>query len=110
MNQYEVAVLYDPGLEIDLEKGSDKVTQIFKNNGGKVLNIDNWGKKKLAYTINKQDHGIYVFYNVLLPAENVQKIETAFNITDEIIRFLIVRPDLKAMAKAEEAKAQKAKK
>lgn len=110
MNQYEVAVLYDPGLEIDLEKGTDKVSKIFKDNGGKVAKVDNWGKKKLAYTINKQDHAVYVFYTVELPAENVGKVEAAFNITDEIIRFLITRPDLKSMAKAEAAKEKQAKK
>lgn len=110
MNQYEIAVLFDPGLEIDLAKATNKVDKIFKDNGAKVTNTDNWGKRKLAYSIKKQDHAIYVFYSVELPAENVRKIESAFNITDEIIRFLITKPDLKAIAKAEAAKAEKAKK
>jgi small subunit ribosomal protein S6 len=107
LNQYEVAVLYDPGLEIDLEKGSGKVTKIFKDNGGKVVASDNWGKRKLAYPIAKQDHAIYVFYTVEIPAENIGKVEAAFNITDEVIRFLITKPDLKAIAKAEAAKLKK---
>jgi ribosomal protein S6 len=51
-----------------------------------------------------------VFYIVELPATNIQKVESTLNITDEVIRFLITRPDLKAMAKAEAAKAEKAKK
>jgi ribosomal protein S6 len=53
---------------------------------------------------------VYVFYTVEIPAENVRRIEQTFNITDEIIRFLITRPDLKAEAKAEALKADKAKK
>lgn len=110
MNQYEIAVLYHPDLEIDLEKATAKVEKIFKDNGGKVVNTDNWGKRKLAYSIKKQDHAIYVFYTVDLPAENVRKVEATLNITDEVIRFLITRPDLKAIAKAEAAKAEKAKK
>jgi small subunit ribosomal protein S6 len=110
MNQYEIAVLFDPGLEIDLTKATNKVEKIFKDNSGKITNTDNWGKRKLAYPIKKQDHAIYVFYTLELPAENVRKIESAFNITDEIIRFLITKPDLKAIAKAEAAKAEKAKK
>lgn len=110
MNQYEIAVLYHPDLEIDLEKATAKVENIFKDNGGKVVNTDNWGKRKLAYSIKKQDHAIYVFYTVDLPAENVRKVEATLNITDEVIRFLITRPDLKAIAKAEAAKAEKAKK
>lgn len=110
MNQYEIAVLYDPQLEIDLSKAEAKVTKLFTDNGGKVTKTDNWGKKKLAYLIAKHDHAVYVFYTVEMPGEGVKKVESTLNITDEVIRFLIVRPDLKAIAKAEEAKAEKAKK
>ena len=110
MNQYEIAVLFDPQLEIDLTKPMAKIEKIISENKGKVVKTDNWGKKKLAYTIKKQDHAVYVFYTVELPAENVQKVESTLNITDEAIRYLITRPDLKAIAKAEAAKAEKAKK
>ena len=108
MNQYEIAVLYHPDLEVDLEKGSSRVEKIFADNGGKVVNVDNWGKRKLAYPIKKNEHAVYVFYTVELPAENVRKVESTLNITDEVIRFLITKPDLKAIAKAEKAKAEKA--
>jgi len=110
MNQYEIAVLYHPDLEIDLEKGSSKVEKIFADNKGKVTNVDNWGKRKLAYPIKKNESAVYVIYTVELPAEAVRKIESVLNITDEVIRFLITKPDLKAIAKAEELKAFKAKK
>lgn len=110
MNQYEVAVLYHPDLEIDLDKAGQRVEKIFTDNGGNVINVDNWGKRKLAYPIKKNEHAVYVFYIVELPATNIQKVESTLNITDEVIRFLITRPDLKAMAKAEAAKAEKAKK
>ncbi len=110
VNQYEIAVLYHPDLEIDMEKASKKVEKIITDNGGKITKSDNWGKRKLAYTIKKLDHAVYVFYTVDMPGENVGKVEQIFNITDEIIRFLITRPDLKAMAKAEALKAEKAKK
>jgi small subunit ribosomal protein S6 len=110
MNQYEIAVLYHPDLEIDLEKATSKVEKIIADNSGSIVNTDNWGKRKLAYPINKNESAIYVFYTVELPAQNVRKVEAILNITDEVIRFLITRPDLKAIAKAEEAKAEKAKK
>ena len=110
MNQYEVAVLYHPGLEIDLEKGSGKVEKIFADNKGKVVNADNWGKRKLAYPIKKNESAVYVIYTVEMPAENVKKVESVLNITDEVIRFLVTKPDLKAIAKAEAMKAEKAKK
>lgn len=110
MNQYEIAVLYHPDLEIDLEKATSKVEKLIADNKGKITNVDNWGKRKLAYAINESEHAIYVFYTVEMPAENVAKLESVLNITDEVIRFLITRPDLKAIAKAEAAKAEKAKK
>lgn len=110
MNQYEIAVLYHPDLEIDLGKASKRVEKIIADNGGKIVATDNWGKRKLAYPIKKNEHAVYVFYTVELPAGAVQKVETTLNITDEVIRFLITRPDLKAIAKAEAAKADKAKK
>lgn len=110
MSQYEIAVLYHPDLEVDLTKAEEKVTKLFTSNGGKVVATDNWGKRKLAYVIKKQEHAVYVFYTVELPGEALQKIESTLNITDEVIRYLITKPDLKAIAKAEEAKAEKAKK
>lgn len=107
-NQYEVAVLFDPGLEVDLEKATTKVEKIFTDNGAKVANVDNWGTRKLAYKIKKHESAIYVFYTLQMPAANVQKVENILNITDEVVRFLITRPDLKAIAKAEAAKTLKA--
>lgn len=108
MTQYEIAVLYHPDLEVDLSKAEDRVKKIVADNGGKVAATDNWGKRKLAYKIKGNEHAVYVFYTVELPGEAVRKVESTLNITDEVIRFLITRPDLKAIAKAEAAKALKA--
>lgn len=109
MAQYEIAVLYHPDLEVDLTKAEEKVTKIFSDNGGKVTATDNWGKRKLAYPIKKQDYAVYVFYTVEMPGEGVGKVESTLNITDEVVRYLITKPDLKAIAKAEAAKEAKAK-
>jgi len=110
LNLYEIAVLYDPGLEIDLDKASGKIEKIITEAGGKIANTDNWGKRKLAYPIKKNEFAIYVFYTVEAPAEAVAHIEQTLNITDEVIRFLITKPDLKAKAKAEALAAEKVKK
>lgn len=107
MQQYELAVVYDPGLEVDLTKAEDRVKKIVADNGGKIVTSDNWGKRKLAYPINKHDHGVYVFYTALLVPTSLAKIESTLNITNEVIRYLIVRQDEKELAKAEAAKAAK---
>ena len=107
MQQYELAVVYDPGLEVDLSKAEDRVKKIVADNEGKIVASDNWGKRKLAYPINKNDHGVYVFYTVELVPTSLGKIEGTLNITNEVIRYLIVRQDEKELAKAEAAKAAK---
>lgn len=107
MNNYEFAVLYHPDLEVDLSKAETKITKIIEDNGGKVVGTDNWGKRKLAYRIKGHDHAVYVFYAVDIPGEGVQKVEATLNIADEVIRFLIVKPDQKAIAKAESVKAKR---
>ncbi|MHB1864934.1 MAG: 30S ribosomal protein S6 [Candidatus Saccharimonadales bacterium] len=108
MNQYEIAVLYDPDLEVDLTKAEDRVKKIFTDNGGEIKSVDNWGKRKLAYPINHNELAIYVFYTVDMPTEALTKVNASLNITDEVIRFLITKTDLKAIAKAEAEKAKKA--
>lgn len=108
--QYEIAVLYHPDLEVDLTKAEERVTKILADNGGKITATDNWGKRKLAYPIAKNEHAVYVFYTVDMPGEGVKKVEGLLNITDEVIRYLITKPDLKAIAKAEAAREEKAAK
>jgi small subunit ribosomal protein S6 len=109
MDQYEIAILYDSGLEIDLDKATSRFEKIIADNKGKILNSDNWGVRKLAYRIKQHETAVYVIYTVELPAGSVHKVENTLHITDEVIRFLITKPDLKAIAKAEAAKAAKAK-
>ena len=108
MSEYEVAVLYHPDLEVDLSKAEERVKKIITDNGGKVVNADNWGKRKLAYPIKGSEHAVYVFYTTELPGESIQKVEATLNITSEVIRFLITKIDHKALATAEKLKAEKA--
>ncbi len=110
MSSYELAILFDPDLEIDLEKPSQKVKDIISEAGGKVVNEENWGKRKLAYSIKGHDMAVYVFYTADIDPLKIKQIETTLNITDEVVRFLIVKPDLKAIKKAEAIKAAKAEK
>jgi small subunit ribosomal protein S6 len=108
LTQYEVAVLYHPDLEVDLSKAEAKVKKIITDNGGKVVSDDNWGKRKLAYNIKGNEHAVYVFYTVEMPGEAVKKVEGSLNIATEVVRFLVTKPDLRAIAKAEALKAEKA--
>lgn len=110
MSSYELAILFDPDLEIDIETPANKVKGIIEANGGKVIGEDNWGKRKLAYKINGHEMAVYVFFTAEIDAQAVAKIESQLNITDEVVRFLITKPDQKAIEKAQAAKAARAAK
>jgi small subunit ribosomal protein S6 len=109
VDSYELAVLFHPDLEIDLEKANSQVEKLVVEAGGKITETDSWGKRKLAYKIAGHEHAVYVFYTVDLPAAGVKTLNNALNITDEVIRFLITKPDVKAIAKAEAMKVSRDK-
>lgn len=93
---YELTILFHPDLEMDIEKPLKKVAGIIKDNGGKITSQDNWGKRKLAYPIKKQEFAVYVYSEVALPTTNVNKLQAVLNITDEVLRYLLVEQDIKA--------------
>ena len=108
MKDYELTVLIHPDLEADIEKPLTKVRDIIKNAGGEIATEDNWGKKKLAYKINKQDFAIYVYMDVKLPAEAPLKISNTLNITEEVLRYLLVSVDEKGRQLLAEDKKRQA--
>lgn len=106
MKEYELTVLIHPDLEVDLDAPLAKVRDIIKNAGGEITKEDNWGKKKLAYKINREDFAVYVYMDVKLPADAPLKISNTLNITDEVLRYLLVTVDEKGRKALEEAKTR----
>lgn len=104
MKEYELTVLIHPDLEVDLETPLNKIRGIITSAGGEVVSEDNWGKKKLAYRIKKEDFAVYVYFDIKLPADAPLKISKTFNITDELLRYLLVKVDEKNRKILEEAK------
>ena len=104
MKEYELTVLIRPDREAELDKSLDAVKKLVADNGGKLLSEDNWGKKRLAYKIKGEDFAIYVLLNVELPAAAPLKISNALNISNDVIRYLLVKVDEKARAALAEAK------
>lgn len=102
MKNYELTVLVHPDLEMNLEPATTKIKDLIEKNGGKITKEVNDGKKRLAYSIKGQDFAVYCYYEVELPADAPVKIENSLNITDEVLRHLLVTVDerkLKAEAK-----------
>ena len=110
MKDYELTVVFHPDLEMNIDPALDKVKKTIESCGGKITKEEAEGKKRLAYAINGQEFAIYYYFDVALPPEAPAKISSNFNITDEILRHLLVRVDerkAKMQAKAAES-AEKA--
>lgn len=105
MKEYELTVLIHPDLETDLEAPLGVVHKLVTGNGGKIIKEEAWGKKRLAYKIKGQDFALYQYMEVELPADAPLKISNTLNITDGVIRYLLVKADLKGRALLAEAKA-----
>lgn len=87
---YELMVLLHPDLEIDVETPISKVEGLVKAAGGEVTRRDNWGKKRLAYRIARQDFAIYVYFEIQIDPGKVRELENALLITEEVLRHLVV--------------------
>ena len=98
---YELVVLLHPDLEIDAEAPITKIEGLVTTAGGRVIKRDNWGKKRLAYRISKQDFAIYVYFEIELDASKVRELESAVLLTEEVLRHILVTH--------EESKARPAK-
>lgn len=108
MKEYELTVLIHPDLEVDLDAPLQKVRDIVTGAGGEIVSEDNWGKKKLTYKINREDFAVYVYMDVKLPADAPLKISNTLNITDEVLRYLLVTVDEKGRKAIAEDKARAA--
>lgn len=95
MKVYELTVLFHPDLEMNLEPALKKLEKIVSDAGGKIVKTTDDGKKRLAYKIGENEYAIYYFYDVELPADAPKKISDVLNITDEVIRYLLVVKDEK---------------
>lgn len=104
MKEYELTILIHPDLEVDLEAPLTKVRKLITSNGGEIVKEDNWGKKRLAYRIKNEDFAVYVYFDINLPADALLKISNILNISDEVLRYLLVKVDLKGRKALEEAK------
>jgi small subunit ribosomal protein S6 len=107
MKEYELTVLIHPDLEADLETPLTKVRDIIKKAGGEIIKEDNWGKKKLAYSIKREDFAVYICMDLKLPADAPLKISNTLNITDEVLRYLLVTIDEKVRKAIAEAKERR---
>lgn len=94
MNKYELAVVLSAKLE-DEERAAaiEKIKEYITRFGGTVTNIDEWGKKRLAYEIQKMKEGFYYFLQFDGNSETPNELEARIRIMEPVIRYLCVRQE-----------------
>ena len=94
MNKYELAVVVSAKIE-DEERAAvvDKCKALIERFGGTVTNVDDWGKKRLAYEVQKMKEAFYYFTQFDAESTAPIEIESRVRIMDNVIRFLCVKQD-----------------
>ena len=94
MNRYEGVFILKSTLNNEAqEKLVEDIKGVITKHQGETIEVQNWGKRKLAYLIKKQHEGVYCFLEFKLVPTSVKKIEDLFKLNDSILRTLILRKD-----------------
>lgn len=104
MKNYEGMFILKARLsEEDRKSEIEWITSTIENSQGKVVKVDEWGRRKLAYEIKRAYEGFYVLFFITMDGDIVKKIRRLFNIRENILRFLIVVQEGQVEMKAEPA-------
>ena len=96
MNKYELMYIIDTALEDEPRKELiERVSALITGNGGEVEKVDEWGKRRLAYAINYKNEGYYVLVNFSASSDLPREIERVLQISEDVLRYLIVRVEEK---------------
>lgn len=95
MRSYEIMVIVNPDVDDRQVAGVvEKPLEAFKAQGGTVDNIDHWGRRRLAYEIQKKSEGIYAVLNVTAESDVVKELDRQYTLNEQIMRTKVIRPDL----------------
>ncbi|HEU4764794.1 MAG TPA: 30S ribosomal protein S6 [Candidatus Eisenbacteria bacterium] len=107
MKLYETTIIFDPGLEeARINEEVDRVTGPIAQAGGEVVEVQRWGKKKLAYNIKKRRDGTYIHVKHKSPATLIAEMDRRFRLNESVLRHLTVLAPKDSPRPAEEAKTE----
>jgi small subunit ribosomal protein S6 len=105
INVYESAVMINAALDDELiDSIISKIKDTIVNNGGEIREIENWGRKRLAYMVKKSKIGYYVIFRFNAPSKIVAKLERFFSLDEQILRYLTLSLDDEAVEYLEKNK------
>lgn len=92
MNVYENIVILNAAInDEEMETALSKIKDLITSNGGEVLKIDVWGRRKLAYEINKHKKGLYVLLFFKTSPSTIKKLEDFYKVFDVIVKYMIIK-------------------
>jgi len=108
MHQYELMVILDPEIdERTVAPSLDKFLGVVRNDGGTIENIDIWGRRRLAYEINKKTEGIYAVVNFTATSTTTNELDRQLKLSEAVMRTKVLRSE-EAAARAESIIAENA--
>lgn len=105
---------YELGIVINPEVGDEqaraiveRITQTIVNNQGEVVRVNAWGRRRLAYPIERHRDGLYFFFDLILDPQSIVEIERTLRVNEEVVRHLLKMRDPKVIAQQRIAEAQR---
>ena len=96
MRAYEVMVILDPSLdERTVAPSLDTYLNVVRQDGGEVTNVDVWGKRRLAYEINKNPEGIYAVIDLKAEPATVKELDRQLGLNESVLRTKVLRPEIR---------------
>jgi small subunit ribosomal protein S6 len=109
MRHYEVMIILDPSLdERTVAPSLENYLNVIRTSGGTVEKVDVWGKRRLAYEINKHSEGIYALLDVNSEPDAVKEMDRQLSLTESVLRTKVLRREPAKAGKPKAAKAVKA--
>ncbi|HEC98032.1 MAG TPA: 30S ribosomal protein S6 [Nitrospirae bacterium] len=92
MNFYENIAIIDPALsDEEIEAAAQKINDLIVKADGEVLKEDRWGRKKLAYELNRKTQGYYILYTFKAPSTCIKKLEDFYKIYDPVFKYMVIK-------------------
>ena len=110
-HQYELMVILDPEIdERTVAPSLDKFLNVIRNDGGTIDNVDVWGRRRLAYEINKKTEGIYAVVDFTATSDATVELDRQLSLSEAVMRTKVLRADesIAMVAAEEKRKAAKA--
>jgi small subunit ribosomal protein S6 len=105
---YELGFIISPEVsEEETRSILDRLGQIVAQHGGQIVKVNQWGRRRLAYPIQRHRDGYYVFIDMILTPETVIELERTLKVSEIVLRYMVTKRDAKAVQKEREEREER---